>query len=184
MISTEDQSIVSLFWSRDERAIPITADKYGAYCYTVAANILRSPEDVEECVNDTWLGAWNTIPPHKPAKLSTFLAKITRNLAYNRVHYNNAQKRSGNLQQILTELDNCVDPEETIERATLVEALNTFLQKLPLGKRKLFLRRYWYAQPIADIAREMLMTQGAVTMQLKRIRQQLRTYLHEQGVIE
>ena len=180
----EDQAIVSLYWNRDERAIPVTADKYGAYCHTVAANILRSPEDVEECINDTWLGAWNAIPPHKPAKLSAFLAKITRNLAYNRVHYNTAQKRSGNLQQILTELDSCVDPEETIERAALVETLNTFLRKLPPRKRKLFLRRYWYAQPIADIARETLMTQGAVTMQLKRIRQQLCTYLHEQGVVE
>ena len=180
----EDQTIVSLFWSRDECAISITADKYGAYCRTVASNILRSPEDVEECINDTWLGAWNAIPPHKPAKLPAFLAKITRNLAYNRVHYNNAQKRSGNLQQILTELDNCIDPEETIERATLVDALNTFLRKLPPGKRRLFLRRYWYAQSIADIARETLMTQGAVAMQLQRIRQQLRTYLHEQGVVE
>lgn len=178
----EDAAIIALYWARDEQAIPATAKKYGAYCHTVAANILQSPEDAEECVNDTWLRAWNAMPPHKPDLLSAFLGKITRNLAFNRVRHNNAQKRSGDLREILLELDSCGDPEKTLERTELVKALNGFLRSLPAGKRSLFLQRYWYAQPIAVIARQRLMTQGAVTMQLKRLREQLRTYLQEQGV--
>lgn len=180
----EDSAIVALYWDRDERAIPITADKYGTYCHTVAANILHSPEDAEECVNDTWLGAWNAMPPHKPARLSTFLAKLTRNLALNRVKYNTAKKRSGNMQELLMELESCTpgDPEKVLERAELVKALNGFLEKLPPKKRSLFLQRYWFADPIGVIARRNRMTEGAVTMQLGRLRRQLHRHLEEGGI--
>ena len=178
----EDAAIVQLYWDRDEQAIPVTAKKYGAYCHTVAANILQSPEDAEECVNDTWLGAWNAMPPHRPEKLSVFLGRITRNLALNRCRYNNAQKRSSNLREVLGELADCADPQHKLEQKELTAALNTFLQTLPEGKRGLFLQRYWYAQPIGEIARQRLMTQGAVTMQLKRLRAQLRSFLEERGM--
>lgn len=180
----EDSAIVALYWDRDERAIPVTSDKYGAYCGTIAANILGNAQDVDECVNDTWLGAWNAMPPHKPARLATFLGKITRNLAINRCRYNSAQKRSADLREILEELDGCTDPDPQIrlEQKELTAALNGFLEKLPEKKRALFLYRYWYAEPVTVIARRCRMTQGAVTMQLRRLRQQLRTHLEGRGI--
>ena len=178
----KDAAIVQLYWDRDEQAIPVTAEKYGAYCHTVAANILQSQEDADECVNDTWLSAWNAMPPHRPGVRSTFLGKLTRNLAINRCRYNNAQKRSSDLREVLFELAECADPQLRLEQKELTTALNEFLQTLPKGKRTLFLQRYWYAQPIAQIARQRFMTQGAVTMQLKRLRAQLRRHLEERGI--
>jgi len=178
----QDSAIVQLYWDRDERAISVTAEKYGAYCTAIASHILQDGQDVDECVNDTWLGAWNAMPPHRPGKLSLFLGKITRNLAINRCRYNNAQKRSGNLREVLSELTECADPQLRMEQKELTAALNEFLMKLPEGKRSLFLQRYWYAQPVAQIARQRFMTQGAVTMQLKRIREQLQRHLKERGI--
>ncbi len=178
----DDAAIVALYWERDEQAIPVTAEKYGAYCRTIATNILQSPEDTDECINDTWLGAWNAMPPHRPGRLSVFLGRITRNLAINRCRYNNAQKRSSDLREALFELTDCADPQLHLEQKELTAALNEFLQTLPKEKRTLFLQRYWYAQSIAQIARQRFMTQGAVTMQLKRLRAQLRRYLEERGI--
>ena len=179
----EDAAIVALYWERDEQAIPATAAKYGPYCTAVAANILQSAEDVDECVNDTWLGAWNAMPPHRPAKLSAFLGKLTRNLAINRCRYNNAQKRNVQLQAVLTELEECTggDPQQQLDQRELGEAINGFLEELSPGKRRIFLLRYWYAEPIERIAKERFMTQAAVTMQLARMRSRLRTYLTERG---
>ena len=180
----EDKVIVQMYWDRNQNAIGETARKYGAYCLSVASNILELREDAEECVNDTYLGAWNSMPPHRPSVLATFLGKITRNLAINRCKYLTAQKRSVNLQSVLTELDGCVvdDPERQLDSRQLGEALNGFLKALPERKRSLFLCRYWYADSVAVIARRFRMTEGAVTMQLKRLRQQLRGYLEERGV--
>ena len=180
----EDRVIVQMYWDRNQDAIEQTSKKYGAYCTAIASNILEFREDVEECVNDTYLGAWNSMPPHRPSLLSTFLGKITRNLAFNRHRYNKAQKRSGNLQDVLTELGECVSesPEQMLDARMLGQALNSFLATLPERKRNLLICRYWYADSIGDIARRFFMTEGAVTMQLKRLRQQLRSSLEERGV--
>lgn len=180
----EDRIIVQMYWDRNQDAIGETSKKYGAYCTAIASNILEIREDVEECVNDTYLGAWNSMPPHRPTMLPTFLGKITRNLAINRHRHNKAQKRSGNLQAVLEELGECVadSPEQVLDARMLGQALNGFLATLPERKRSILLCRYWYADSVGDIARRFFMTEGAVTMQLKRLRQQLRKYLEERGM--
>lgn len=180
----EDNAIVQMYWDRNPDAIGETSKKYGAYCTTIASNILESREDVDECVNDTYLGAWNSMPPHRPGVLAAFLGKITRNLAFNRHRYNTAQKRSGNLREVLAELGECVadSPEQVLDARRLGDALNSFLGGLPERKRSILLCRYWYADSVGKIARQFHMTEGAVTMQLKRLREQLRRYLEERGM--
>lgn len=130
-----DAALVQLYWDRDERAIPATADRYGSYCASIARNILGSPEDAEECVNDTWLKAWNTMPPHRPDSLSAFLGKIVRNLSLNRYRHNTADKRGGGeLPVVLDELSELVsgkeDVEREIDRRELVQAMDAFLECL------------------------------------------------------
>lgn len=182
----DDAKIVQLYLDRDELAIPATADKYGNYCTSIANNILGNHEDAEECVNDTYLHTWNAIPPHKPAMLSTFLGKITRNLAFNRYKHNAADKRGGGeLTAVLDELEECVsgneDVEQSYEYKELVAAINEFLGTLPSEKRNMFVCRYWYADSIADIAVRFHMNQGAVSMTLNRLRSKLHDYLRKRG---
>lgn len=182
----EDRDIIQLYWDRDEGAIPATADKYGGYCAAIARNILDDGRDAEECVNDTWLAAWNAMPPHRPARLSTFLGKLTRNLSFNRYKARRADKRgSGQLPLVLDELGECVsgreDVEETVDRKELIRALDDFLTTLPRRSRDLFVRRYWYADPIAAIARRYGRTEGSVAMDLSRTRRKLKAYLTERG---
>lgn len=179
----EDAQIVQLYWDRDEAAISATADKYGAYCDAVARNILGDPEDAAECVNDTYLRAWNAIPPHRPQALSTFLGKITRNLALNRYRYGRAEKRS-RLPAVLEELS-CVaggeDAEQALDRQALVEALNDFLAGLSPRKRTIFLCRYWYLDSVAEIGARLGMTENHVSVTLRRLRRKLRDHLLERG---
>lgn len=182
----DDQSIVRLYWERDENAIPATADKYGAYCRTIAKNILGNDEDVEECVNDTYLRVWNSIPPHRPGILSAYIGKITRSLALNRCNYNNAAKRGGG--QTVSVLDEVADivsdnecVEQQIERKELVLAIDCFLERLPLKKKSIFIYRYWYFYSISDIAERFGLSENNVSVTLNRIRQKLRKYLLERG---
>lgn len=182
----DDAKIVQLYLDRDERAIPITADKYGKYCTSIANNILGNIEDAKECVNDTYYNTWNSIPPHRPKMLSTFLGKITRNLAFNRYKHNTADKRgSGEMPAVLDELADCVsgnvNVEQTYEYKMLVESINEFLGKLPTEKRNIFICRYWYADRVDDIAIRYGKTVSAVTMMLARLRKQLHDYLIERG---
>ena len=182
----DDTAIIALYWDRNEQAIPATADKYGNYCASIARNILTSPEDVEECVNDTYLGAWNAMPPHKPTLLSAFLGKITRNLSFNRYKRNHADKRGGNeIPAVLEELAGCVSGKEDIvlmfERKELVAAINDFLETLSPQKRGVFVCRYWYADSISDIVARYGMGYSAVTTLLNRLRIQLRTFLTDRG---
>ncbi len=180
----EDKAIIQLYWDRDQQAIPATADKYGAYCTTIARNILASREDAEECVNDTYLHAWNGMPPQRPDILSAFLGRITRNLSLDRYRRNSAAKRgSGQTDAVLTELSGCVGGvERELERQELVEALNDFLAALPGDKRDMFLCRYWYTDSLGDIARRFSTTENAVAAMLYRLRRKLRTHLEERGV--
>ena len=182
----EDEQIVRLYWNRDEAAIPATAEKYGAYCTTVARNILGNLQDAEECVNDAYLQAWNAMPPHRPRILSTFLGKLTRNLALNRYKHLAAEKRGGGeAAVVLEELAECVsgvdDIERELNRRELLGAINGFLRTLPDRKRNIFVLRYWYAHPVGDIASRYGMTPGAVSMTLNRLRSQLHGYLLERG---
>lgn len=181
-----DSQIVQLYWDRDERAIPETAAAYGGYCFTIAHNILDSTQDAEECVNDTWLRAWNAIPPHRPSVLSAFLGRITRNLALQLFRRDHARKRGGGeIDLVFEELSECVSGSESAEQSVnereLMRAINEFLAGQSAKKRKIFVRRYWYADSIAQIARRMHMSENSVSVTLHRMRAALRAYLEERG---
>lgn len=182
----DDNSIIQLYWDRNQEAISATSEKYGHYCKTIARNILNSEEDAEECVNDTLLNAWNSMPTHWPEYLSTFLGKITRNLSFNRYRHDHAEKRgSGEIALILDELIDCISDTDNmvqiIERKELIKAINKFAKGLSLVKRNIFTRRYWYADSISDIAKDYEMLPGTVSKTLERTRKQLKIYLSERG---
>ncbi len=182
----DDEKIVQLYFERDEQAIQETANKYGNYCTSIAKNILGNSVDAVECVNDTYLNTWNSIPPHKPKMLSTFLGKIVRNLAFNRYKYNHADKRGGGeLPLVLDELAECVSGSDNTEDAylmkELVSTINKFLSTLPEVNRNVFIRRYWHTESIVDIAKRYGIESTAVSMMLKRTRAKLHNYLIERG---
>lgn len=182
----EDVKIVQLYWDRNESAITETASKYGSYCTSIAQNILGNHEDALECVNDTYLNAWNSIPPHRPNMLSTFLGKITRNLSFNKYKHDHTQKRgNGQVSIVLDELSECVsgkeDVQAEIEYHELVKTIDEFLDSLSPQKRRIFVCRYWYNDSIIEIAKQFHMKENAVSMILRRIRAKLQKYLVERG---
>ena len=182
----EDLQIVELYWARSADAIPATAEKYGGYCAAIARNILGNAQDAEECVNDTWLGAWNSMPPHRPHALAAFLGKITRNLSFNRYKQNRADKRGGGeLPLVLDELAECVSGRDSVEgeldKKELVRAIDAFLQRLTPEKRRIFVCRYWYADSVGSIAARTGMTESHVSMTLTRLRRSLRDELTKEG---
>ena len=182
----EDDRIVQLFWDRDESAITQTDYKYGNYCTAIAKNILGNMEDAQECVNDTYMNAWNSMPDHRPKMLSTYLGKITRNLSFNRYKSNHAEKRGGSeISSVLDELSEFVSGRENVEQEIeyreLIKAIESFLETLSPKKRSIFICRYWYSDSISDIAIQHGMRQNAVSMTLKRQRLKLKQYLIERG---
>ncbi len=184
----EDSKIIDLYWDRDESAIPATSEKYGAYCSSIARNILKNEEDTEECVNDTYLNAWNSIPPQKPSVLSAFLGRITRNLSFNRYKLLHTQKRGGGeVPLVLSELGDCVSGKESVEqeldRKELLAEINVFLAGLSREKRQMFVRRYWYAESVREIAKRFDVSEGSATMTLKRVRMQLKEVLVAKGYV-
>lgn len=181
-----DRTIVQLYWNRNELAIPATAEKYGSYCTSIAKNILGSKEDAEECVNDTYLNAWNYMPPNKPSVLSVFLGKITRTISLNRYKHNKADKRGGGqLPVVLDELSECIpysnDVEKEINYQELVRTIDDFLSTVSTNKRNIFVCRYWYTESISKIAAQQHMTEAAVGMILSRMRKKLQGYLSKRG---
>lgn len=184
----DDNSIIQLYWDRNDQAIRATSEKYGRYCKAIAKNILGSEEDAEECVNDTWLNAWNCMPTHWPGQLAAFLGKITRNLSFNKYKHSRAQKRGGGeIVLVLDELADCVSDTDTveqmIERRELIQAIHSFIQNLSPQKRYIFVRRYWYADAVSTIAGNCKMLPGSVSKILERTRKQLKTYLAERGFV-
>lgn len=184
----EDSGILELYFLRNEQAIRETGKKYGTYCGTIAYRILQNREDAEETVNDTWLSAWNSIPPKKPGSLQGFLGKITRNGAIDRWRRRNAEKRGGEMVLALEELGECIPAKDNVEQqiqaAELSRALEAFLKTLPVERRRMFLLRYWYLMPMRDIAQRLGWTEGRVRTTLHRIRRQLLTYLQERGMLD
>ena len=182
----EDERIIRLYWDRDERAISVTAEKYGGYCAAIANNILGNHEDAEECVNDTYQRAWNAMPPHWPAILSAFLGKITRNLSLNRKKKRGAEKRgNGEIPLVWEELEEVVSgverAEQALDREELAAAINAFLAELPVEKRRIFLLRYWYWEKIPEIASRVGKTENHVSVILSRLRAKLRMKLEKGG---
>lgn len=182
----EDQKIIDLYWKRSEQAIAETDRKYGPYCFSIAYNILSNREDSEESVSDTYMTAWRAMPPRKPAILSAFLGKITRNLSIDRWRRKTADKRGGgDFPLALEELGDCVSGEETPElaaqRKELTVRINRFLDTLPETERSVFLSRYWYVDPIGDIAKTFGFTEAKVNSMLHRTRQKLRRVLEKEG---
>ncbi|MBQ9116369.1 MAG: sigma-70 family RNA polymerase sigma factor [Clostridia bacterium] len=180
----EDEKIVALYWERDENAIRETETKYGRYCYSIAYNILHSPEDSEECVNDTWNGAWNAMPPEKPSRLQSFLARITRNIAIDRYRYDNAQKRGAEVESAIEEYWECIpNGEASIEdEALLSMAINDFLASLNKRSRMIFMRRYWYSMSVKEIAKGMCLSESHVSVILHRTRIRFRDHLIMEGI--
>ena len=181
----EDQQIVQLYWDRAESAVAQTQKKYGALLLSIARGILHSREDSEECVNDTYLAAWNSIPPKRPARLSPYLGRITRNLALDRYDYNHAQKRDGRFACVLDELAECIPGtllETQAESRAIGRTIDRFLQSLPEKNRTVFLRRYWYCQSVEQIAAGLGMNQNQIKSILFRSRKRLRTILEQEGI--
>ena len=182
-----DSQIVALFFDRDQRAIEETDAKYGNYCYSITHNILRNREDAEEAVSDSYLALWDAIPPHKPAMLRTFLGKIARRTALKRWERNRTQKRGGGevalaLEELSEYLSDGTTPETAIEMAELTQILNSFLRKLPNEERQVFVCRYWYLDPIADISNRFGYSQSKIKSMLARTRMKLRNTLSKEGI--
>lgn len=183
----EDSLIINLYWQRDEAAITATGEKYGRYCYTISYNILRNNEDAEECVNDTYIGAWNAMPPEHPQNLSLFLGKITRNLSLKRWRAKTAEKRGGGeVPLALDELEECIASGNTIDEHLRAEELagiiNEFLAGLAVMERRVFMCRYWHFDSVRDISDRFGFTQSKVKMMLKRTREKLLRHLEKEGI--
>ncbi|MBO5778036.1 MAG: sigma-70 family RNA polymerase sigma factor [Clostridia bacterium] len=182
----DDLQIIELYHQRSEKAIQETAAKYGNYCFHIAQQILNSPEDAEECTNDTWLKTWQSIPPARPDSLKLFLAKITRNLACNRYNARKSQKRgSGEYALALEELNEIAlgtaDVETELEKKALSNSLYMFLYSLPQRQCNIFIRRYFYLQSTSEIADFYGLKESNVLMILSRTRQKLKKHLESEG---
>ena len=186
-IYLDDAAIVSLYQQRNETAIEYTAIKYGARLQAVANNLLADEQAAEECENDTYFKTWQAIPPHDPTRyFFAFLAKITRQLALDVCRGRERQKRSANLFALTDELQQCIaapdDVESTVDAAEWGRALSAFVRSLPLPQQGVFVRRYWYLDSVAEIAKRYGFSESKVKMQLQRTRSKLQTYLNKEGV--
>lgn len=181
----QDKEIIALYWQRDQRAIRETEDKYGRYLTTIAYHILADREDSEESVSDTYLKAWNSIPPHRPQALAAYLGKITREGAIDRYRRRTSRKRGGSEYALsLSELEECVSgdaPEQELDARLLAETINNFLRTLTPQARTMFIRRYYFADPIREIAAGGGVSVSKVKSTLHRTRIHLREYLEKEG---
>ncbi len=184
----EDPKIVELFFARDEAGITAARDTYGGYCAQVARRLLDTEEDVEEVLSDTWLRAWNSIPPEKPGNLKLYLAKIARNLSFDRFRSQTREKRGGGeLPLALHELSECIpspeQPEDALEAEQLKQAVNAFLGELPQRDRKVFLLRYFYVETTESIGKRLGIRPALVRTSLSRTRKKLKTYLIKEELL-
>ena len=184
----EDSQIVDLYWARDEQAIDASSKKYGRYCYRIAFNILSNNEDANESVNDTYLSAWRSMPPHRPAVLATYLGKLTRRISLNRWRDQNRIKRGGGeVMLALDELSECIpsqqNPERELEMKELAQAINHFIGTLQPTERDIFVSRYWFLASIREISLKFDFTESKTTSILFRVRKKLMSYLQEEGFV-
>ena len=188
MTHLEDSKIISLFFERSDQAIAELERKYGAAVRKTASNILNSTQDVEECANDTYLGVWNTDPPQNPNPLISYVCRIARNLATMKFHSNTAKKRSRQYDLALDELEECipstVNVETDYEAKEISAAISRFLDTLCYEDRFCFIRRYWYADSVSDIAAQVRSSSHRISVRLFRTREKLNRYLKEEGLLE
>jgi RNA polymerase sigma-70 factor (ECF subfamily) len=182
----DDKEIIALYNDRNEKAIEETSTKYGKFCYTIAYNILSDKEDSEECLNDTWLGAWNTIPPTQPKSLKYYLAGIVRNLSLKLFRNKHREKRNDdNVRYVLDEIEEITRDTVTIEDEVgaheLEKRINEFLKTLTEKERCVFLRRYYFMDPIKDISKKSGMSENGVRVNLSRTRTKMKEYLTKEG---
>lgn len=181
-----DSEIIALYWERSEAALEATEKKYGKLCRHIAMNILQNSEDAEECVNDTYLGAWNAIPPQKPAVLSAYLCRIARNCALKKYYYNNSKKRNAQVEISLTELENCLvqttEGAYPFETEIAAKAISKFLRTLNCESRNVFMRRYWFFDSVSDIADRFSISESKVKSILFRTRGKLKKFLMKEGI--
>ena len=183
----EDEKIIEMFFARSEEAISALEEKYGAYCRTIAGNILKNSGDIEECLNDTYLKVWETVPPNNPERLGAYTGRIARNLALNRIRYNSAEKRGkGVPETVFSEIEEFFPSESSVEQlfdaAELTAAIEKFLYSQPKEKRDLFIRRDWYFFPLKDIAKAYGMSESKVKSMLFRMKNELRKTLEKEGI--
>ena len=176
----EDRDIISLYFARDEKAIKESSRKYGNYVTGISMSILRNAPDAEECVNDTWLKAWNSIPPQTPPSLKVYLGRLVRHLSIDRLRTITRLKRNREYEVALDELADCALPEEE-DVTALTAALDEFLEGLEPTDRKLFVGRYWHLYPVSKLAQAYGLTVGNTSVKLHRMREKLRVYLTERG---
>lgn len=186
MSRVEDTQIIDLFFARDQQAITELDAKYGSMCRKLSYQILNNRLDSEECVNDAYLGTWNTIPPERPNPLRTFLCKIVRNLSIKRYHANTAAKRNSMYDVALSEVEQDVmtlnTVEDEIEAKALARLIEVFLDSLSAENRVIFMRRYWFSDSYEDIAQKVGITEKNVSVRLSRLRRQLKLFLVREGV--
>lgn len=183
----DDNSLVALFWARNERALAVTAAQYGGYCAQIAYNITKNREDTEECVNDSYLRVWNSIPTDRPQMFKPYIGKITRNLAISRYRRDHAKKRGeGARESVYEELADCIpggfDTEKQLEDKEIAKAISTFLRTEKEEARILFVRRYWYAESIAKLSEDFGFSESKVKSALFRTRNALREYLEKEEI--
>ncbi len=183
----DDQSLVALYWERKEQAIAVTAQQYGGYCSQIAYNITKNREDTEECVNDSYMKVWNSIPTDRPDFFKAYIGKITRNIAISRYRHSHAKKRgAGEDASVYDELSECIpggyDTEKQMEDKEIAAAISDFLRAEKEEVRVLFVRRYWYSEPIAKLAEDFGFTESKVKTTLFRTRNALKDYLEKEGI--
>lgn len=184
----DDNLIIELYWKRCESAIAETSAKYGRYCRKIAYHILADEQDAEESVNDTYLDAWNAMPPHRPAMLSTFLGKLTRRISIDRWRCRTAEKRGGGeIPLALEELADCVpsgqDVEQAVEARELTAAVNAFLSRLPAHERDVFVCRYFFLLPLSEICEKFRYSPSKTKSMLARTRKKLLADFEKEGLV-
>ena len=180
----EDQEIVELYWKRDENAILHTQKKYEGACLTIAKNIVKNHQDAEECVNDSYLKVWNSIPPERPRSFFAFLSRIVRNVSLDRYRFNTAEKRSREADVLFSELEECLADSAVVDmnEEGVVDALNRFLKTMEKTNRLLFVRRYFYMDSNETLASTFAMSENVIRQRLYRMRENLKKFLEEEGI--
>lgn len=182
----DDKQIIELYLQRNEQAVEMTQTKYGAYCSRIANNVLSIPEDAEECVNDTWVAAWNRIPPTIPLSLKAFLGKLVRDISLNRYIHDRAKKRYSGMEVLLDELEECFpsdfDVERSVEQNELSALLNKWLEALPDDELALFVQRYYYGDSVKNLAKQNGCTENQMAQKMLKLRKKLKSYLLNERV--